>query len=167
MRRSLSPLHWSTPEPAPAQPCSSPSTFDRLSAAGSFDSSSLSSCRIFSDAPSVRGYADSQSGLQGSKDLSSVSSATLTKERHYASKPSPTAHFVSLRRILASTWRATRTWVWPVCSFNGSPEFPDYPPDTSRLDQRPSGSSLMRWHPGDVMTSSSASSATQISEEEI
>jgi hypothetical protein len=89
MRRSLPPLHWSTPEPAPAQPCSSPSTFDRLSAAGSFDSSSLSSCRIFSDAPSVRGYVDSQSGKQGSKDLSSVSSATLTKERHYASKPFP------------------------------------------------------------------------------
>jgi len=167
MSRSLSPLHWSTPEPAPAQPCSSPSTLDRLSAAGSFDSSSLSSCRIFSDAPSVRGYADSQSGLQGSKDLSSVSSATLTKERHYASKPFPHCALRLTPQNLASTWRATRTWVWPVCSFNGSPQFSDYPTDTSRLDQRPTGSSLMRWHPGDVMTSSSASSATQISEEEI
>jgi hypothetical protein len=157
MRRSLSPLHWSTPEPAPAQNCASPNTFDCLSAADSFDSSSLSNCRIFSDAPSVRGYVDSQSGLQGSKDLSSVSSATLTKERHYASKPSPTAHFVSLRRNLASTWQATRTWVRPVRSFIGSQQFPDYTFGHQRARPTPIREfRFMRWHPGDVMTSSSA-----------
>jgi len=165
MRRSLSPLHWSTPEPAPAQHCASPNTFDCLSAAGSFDSSSLSSCRIFSDAPSVRGY-ESQSGLQGSKDLSSVSCHS-DQGAPLCVEALPPLRTSSHSAEFGVDVEGHPNLGWLVCSFIRSPQFPDYPPDTSRLDQRPTGSSLMRWHPGDVMTSSSASSTTQISEEEI
>jgi len=64
MRRSLPPLRCRTLGSAAAQHCLPPGTFDRLSAADSFDSSSQSSCRILSDAPRVRGCVDSQNGKQ-------------------------------------------------------------------------------------------------------
>jgi hypothetical protein len=164
MRRSFPPLRWSPPEPTPEQHCS---LFDR-SSSGSFDSSSLSSCWIFSDAPSVRGCVDSQSGLQGSKN-SPWSDATLTKERHMRRSLPPLRAISSPSAELGvdGTGRSQlRSAFLPHLNQEPAVSRSSLGYFVGSTDAQKGARPICR-HPGDVIAGPSAAPQPQFSEEEI